>query len=180
MISPCSTEDFEAMLAIVNNAAQAYRNVIPADCWHEPYMSAEYLHAEIGRNVVFRGFRDSGRLVGIMGSQRVGDVTLIRHAYVLTAHRRGGIGTALLSCLVNEAERPVLIGTWKAASWAISFYCKHGFSLVDERSKNQLLKKYWSISERQVETSVVLADEKWFEKYPECRERGAANLCKQK
>jgi GNAT superfamily N-acetyltransferase len=124
-------------------------------------MSREYLEKEIGRGVVFYGCTQNGSLDGVMGIQDVQDVTLIRHAYVLTRFQRTGIGGRLLAFLVKQTDRPVLIGTWKAATWAIGFYQKHGFTLVDEDTKNRLLKKYWVISDRQVETSVVLADGKW-------------------
>jgi GNAT superfamily N-acetyltransferase len=161
MIEPLGIGDFESIYAVINDAAQAYAGVIPADCWHDPYMSRESLGAEIGRGVVFYGCRDNGQLLGVMGMQHVRDVTLIRHAYVRTLLRRNGIGGALLSFLVKQTDRPVLVGTWKAATWAVAFYRKHGFAKVDEETKDILLKKYWVISERQIETSVVLADKAW-------------------
>jgi GNAT superfamily N-acetyltransferase len=163
MIEPCTPNDSATILTIVNDAAQAYKNAIPADCWHDPYMSPEHLRREIEQGVAFYGFRENGRLEGVMGIQHPMDVTLIRHAYVRTASRRKGIGGALLSYLVKQTDRPVLVGTWKAATWAIAFYEKHGFRMVDEKTKDRLLKKYWVISERQIETSVVLADEKWWD-----------------
>ena len=165
MIEPCNPRDSATILAIVNDAAQAYKNAIPADCWHDPYMSAEYLRKEIERGVAFYGFRENGRCDGVMGIQHPKDVTLIRHAYVRTASRRMGIGGALLSYLVNQTSRPVLVGTWKAATWAITFYEKHGFRLVDEETKDRLLRKYWVISDRQVETSVVLGVKAWMDTY---------------
>jgi GNAT superfamily N-acetyltransferase len=161
MIAPCKPDDFEMIYSLINDAAQVYKGAIPADCWHEPYMSREYLEKEIGRGVVFYGSVENGNLGGVMGIQDVRDVTLIRHAYVVTEFQRTGIGGRLLSFLVKKARRPVLIGTWKAATWAISFYQKHGFTLVDKETINGLLKKYWIISDRQIETSVVLADKKW-------------------
>ena len=166
MIRPCTNADFDTILAIINDAAQAYRGVIPADCWHVPYMSKEYLRVEIAGGVRFSGWEEDGRLLGIMGIQDVQDVTLIRHAYVRTANRNGGIGGKLLGELRKLTARPVLIGTWAAATWAIRFYEKHGFRLVTPEEKDRLLKKYWSIPVRQIETSVVLAEEKWFGQRP--------------
>jgi N-acetylglutamate synthase-like GNAT family acetyltransferase len=160
MIRPCKPDDFETIYEIVNDAAQAYKGVIPADRWHEPYMPREELQHEIDAGVRFWGYEENGELVGVMGIQEMQDVTLIRHAYVRTTQRRKGIGGKLLSHLLTLSERPILIGTWAAATWAIRFYEKHGFRLVSEEEKNRLLKKYWSIPERQVETSVVLAERK--------------------
>lgn len=157
MIRRCTDPDLPAMLAIINDAAQAYRGVIPADRWHEPYMPAEELAAEIAAGVVFWGCENDGRLVGVMGLQPVQDVALIRHAYVATAARRGGIGGELLRHLIAQSDRPVLVGTWAAATWAIRFYERHGFTLVAPDEKARLLATYWSIPERQVDTSVVLA-----------------------
>jgi N-acetylglutamate synthase-like GNAT family acetyltransferase len=158
MIRPCGPNDFEAIYEIVNDAAQAYKGVIPADRWHEPYMPREELQHEIDDGVRFWGYEENGELVGVMGIQHVQDVTLVRHAYVRTARQGQGIGGRLLAHLRTLTDRPVLIGTWAAATWAIRFYEKHGFRLVSEEEKNRLLRKYWSISARQVETSVVLAE----------------------
>jgi len=155
--------DFEAMYVIINDAAQAYRGVIPADRWNEPYMSREYLQHELDDGVVFWGYEENSVLLGVMGIQAVQDVTLIRHAYVRTVHRGKGIGGKLLSELKQKTGGPTLVGTWKAAVWAIRFYEKYGYRLVTEHQKEQLLRKYWKIPERQVETSVVLADGTWFE-----------------
>ena len=166
MIRPCEIDDFESMYEIVNDAAVAYKGVIPADRWHEPYMDREELQHEIDASVRFWGYEEDGDLMGVMGIQDVQDVgdtkgvTLIRHAYVRTTQRRKGIGGKLLSHLLTLSDRPILIGTWAAAGWAIRFYEKHGFRLVGEQEKNRLLAKYWSIPERQVETSVVLAESK--------------------
>ncbi len=162
MIRPCRDIDFEAIYSIINDAAEAYRGVIPADCWHVPYMSREELRQEIKSGVCFWGYDEGGELVGVMGIQDVQDVTLIRHAYVRTTNRNGGIGGKLLGELRNLTTRPILIGTWTAATWAVRFYEKHGFSMVTPEEKNRLLKTYWSIPERQIETSVVLAEGKWF------------------
>jgi N-acetylglutamate synthase-like GNAT family acetyltransferase len=163
MIRPCRQSDFEAMYAIINDAAQAYRGVIPADRWKEPYMSREHLQHEIDAGVAFWGYEETGDLIGVMGIQAVQDVTLIRHAYVRTSHRGKGIGGKLLAELKQKTHGPTLVGTWKAAVWAVRFYEKHGYRLVTEQQKEQLLRKYWKIPERQVETSVVLADRRWFE-----------------
>jgi N-acetylglutamate synthase-like GNAT family acetyltransferase len=160
-IRRCTDADVPAMFAIINDAAQAYRGVIPADRWHEPYMPEEELRAEIAAGVVFWGFEQDGRLVGVMGLQDVKDVALIRHAYVATAARRGGIGGRLLRHLMGETGRPVLIGTWAAASWAVRFYEQHGFTVTTPDEKARLLRAYWSIPDRQIETSVVLVDERW-------------------
>jgi len=158
MIRRCVESDFEAICSIINDAAQAYRGVIPDDRWHEPYMPPEELRREITDGVQFWGYEETGKLIGVMGIQDVIDVTLIRHAYVRTEERRKGVGARLLSELLTKTDRPFLIGTWADASWAISFYRKHGFRLVTPEEKDRLLTKYWKIPQRQVETSVVLAD----------------------
>jgi N-acetylglutamate synthase-like GNAT family acetyltransferase len=163
MIRQCEATDFEAIYAIINDAAQAYRGVIPADCWKEPYMPEEELRHEVANGVLFWGYEEEGQLAGVMGIQHVQDVTLIRHAYVRTALRNQGIGAKLLSHLRELTARPVLIGTWADAAWAIRFYEKRGFRRVPQPEKDRLLRKYWSVPERQMDTSVVLADTKWFE-----------------
>ena len=160
-IRPCRDDERPAIGALVNAAAEAYRGVIPPDRWHEPYMPMADLESEIGRGVRFYCCQQHGRIVGVMGIQDVKDVTLIRHAYVRTASRRHGIGQALLQHLNQLTARPVLIGTWKAATWAIRFYEKNGFRLVTDEEKNRLLRIYWTIPARQVEESVVLVDSKW-------------------
>lgn len=160
-IRRCGEADVPAMFAIINDAAQAYRGVIPADRWHEPYMPEAELRAEIAAGVVFWGAERDGRLVGVMGLQDVLDVALIRHAYVATAARGEGIGGALLRHLVDQTDRPLLVGTWAAATWAIRFYERHGFALTSPAEKERLLRRYWSIPDRQIETSVVLVDERW-------------------
>ncbi len=163
MIRKCDNRDFENMYSIINDAAQAYKGVIPTDCWHEPYMSREYLRREMNSGVVFWGYEENGTLLGVMGIQDVKDVTLIRHAYVRTANRNQGIGGKLISHLMTLISRPALVGTWAAAVWAIRFYEMHGFRLVTREEKDRLLGKYWSITKRQTATSVVLADERWFD-----------------
>jgi N-acetylglutamate synthase-like GNAT family acetyltransferase len=162
MIRRCDDKDFVTVLQIINDAAQAYKGVIPADCWKEPYMSKEHIRHEMDAGVVFWGYEEKGELLGVMGIQDVQDVTLIRHAYVLTSHRHHGIGGKLIVYLKTLSTRPSLVGTWNAASWAIRFYEKFGFRLVTGEENERLLRKYWSIPERQTETSVVLADPKWF------------------
>jgi N-acetylglutamate synthase-like GNAT family acetyltransferase len=153
--------DFAAILTIVNDAANAYRGVIPADRWHEPYMPAEHLEAEISDGVLFWIAEKEGRVSGVMGIQDKGDVALVRHAYVASTVQRGGVGTALLRHVESLVDKPILIGTWAAATWAIEFYQRNGFRLVSPAEKDRLLRRYWSIPARQVETSVVLANKRW-------------------
>jgi len=157
LIRPCREEDHEAILAIVNAAAEAYRGVIPADCWHEPYMGVAELAQEIAAGVRFSGYEVEGELVGVMGIQSVRDVDLIRHAYVRPAWQGRGVGRVLMDHLRAGNRRPVLVGTWAAATWAIRFYQHNGFRLVPEHDKDRLLQAYWNIPARQVEVSVVLA-----------------------
>jgi GNAT superfamily N-acetyltransferase len=154
-------EDFEAIFDVINDAAMAYKGVIPPDRWHEPYMTREALRADLEGGVRFSCYVDDGEIVGVMGIQDKGDVELIRHAYVRTAQRNRGIGSLLLQELTRAGKKPVLIGTWKAADWAIRFYEKHAFRLAGEQEKNRLLRQYWAIPDRQIETSVVLADAKY-------------------
>jgi N-acetylglutamate synthase-like GNAT family acetyltransferase len=161
MIRRCKDGDTEVIWAIINDGAQAYKGVIPADQWTEPYMSREEMQREIDDGVVFWGFEDGTELVGVMGIQKVLDVTLIRHAYVGSDCPKRGIGAQLLAHLRGLTEDTILIGTWADAVWAIRFYEKHGFRMVGVADKDRLLNKYWKISERQKETSVVLADSKW-------------------
>ncbi len=156
-IRPCRDDERPLILAIVNAAAEAYRGVIPADRWHVPYMSAAELDAEIASGVAFWGYDDGGQVIGVMGIQPVADVDLIRHAYVVPDRQGEGVGAALLRQLTETAARPVLVGTWAAAEWAIRFYERHGFELVSQEEKARLLRTYWNIPERQVATSVVLA-----------------------
>jgi GNAT superfamily N-acetyltransferase len=158
----CADEDVASIHRVINDGAAAYRGVIPADCWHEPYMTEDELRREIAHGVSFAGSFDDDDLVGVMGVQDVGDVTLVRHAYVRTARQGGGIGGALLRHLLAGSERPVLVGTWAAASWAIGFYERYGFRLVADPTRAELLRTYWTIPDRQIETSVVLADARWW------------------
>jgi GNAT superfamily N-acetyltransferase len=158
VIRSCDAADVPAMYAIINDAAQAYKGAIPADCWHEPYMPMDELVREIREGVLFWGYESGGALAGVMGIQDRGEVSLIRHAYVRTAERRTGIGAKLLRHLEGTTRKPILIGTWKAAAWAIRFYEKNGYQLLPRRETERLLRKYWNISERQIKTSVVLAN----------------------
>jgi GNAT superfamily N-acetyltransferase len=157
-VRPCRDDERGAILAIVNAAAEAYRGVIPDDRWHEPYMDVDDLDAEIAGGVVFWGHEAEGALTGVMGIQPAGDFDLIRHAYVLPGSQGQGVGRALLLHLQRRSARPMLVGTWAAAEWAVRFYRRNGFELVSPERKTALLEKYWTIPERQVETSVVLAN----------------------
>ena len=156
-IRRCRDDERETILELVNDAAEAYRGVIPDDCWHEPYMPAEELDREIAAGVEFWGYESDGALVGVMGVQPVRDVDLIRHAYVSPGSQRRGVGRALLEHLATSTSRRILVGTWAAADWAIAFYRRHGFELVSPERKDALLRAYWAIPDRQIETSVVLA-----------------------
>jgi GNAT superfamily N-acetyltransferase len=156
-IRPCRDDESEAMLAIINSAAEAYRDAIPADCWHEPYMPTAQLRSDIAAGITFVGYEVDGAVAGVMGIQPVRNVDLIRHAYVLPTYQGRGVGSALLAYLRAQTFRPILIGTWTAATWAIRFYERHGFHLVPETTKALLLRTYWRVPERQIETSVVLA-----------------------
>ena len=164
MIRPCDDRDFDEIWATINDAATAYKGVIPEDHWHVPYMSKDELRHEINHGVVFWGYEDAGTLAGIMGIQEVRDVTLIRHAYVRTSVQARGIGGQLLSHLRKLAKSPLLIGTWADAAWAVRFYEKHGFHLLSKQQKDSVLPKYWAIPKRQIETSVVLASPEWLER----------------
>jgi N-acetylglutamate synthase-like GNAT family acetyltransferase len=153
--------DFDTIFTIVNDAARAYRGVIPADRWHEPYMPAEELAGEIAAGVVFWIAEQDSCVLGVMGIQDKGDVVLVRHAYVVPNTQRSGVGTSLLRHLETLVDKPILIGTWADASWAIEFYRRNGFTAVTSDEKDRLLRKYWTIPARQIETSVVLADARW-------------------
>jgi len=158
VIRPSEEADLAEMFDVINDAAQAYRGVIPPDRWHDPYMPRDELAAEIADGIVFWVAEEEGRLLGVMGIQDKGAVVLVRHAYVATAAQRGGVGTKLLRHVTGRADKPILIGTWADASWAIEFYRRNGFTVVPEKERTGLLRTYWSIPERQIEASVVLAD----------------------
>lgn len=157
MIRPCIGADLDEIEDIINEAAQSYRGVIPADCWHEPYMPHLDLRAEITAGVNFWGWQEKERLAGVMGLQEVRDVCLIRHAYVLPTRQGQGIGSALLRNLANQTTGLLLVGTWAAAEWAIRFYERHGFQAVSAKETDHLLKTYWNVPPRQRESSIVLA-----------------------
>jgi GNAT superfamily N-acetyltransferase len=161
MIRTCSPQDFGAMLGIINEAAAAYRAFIPPAEWNEPYMPAQELSSEIAAGVHFIGYDEQDALLGIMGLQDVGNVALIRHAYVRPSCQHRGIGSALHWELHARTEKPLLVGTWARASWAIRFYQRHGYRLVPEGERESLLRRYWSIPDRQIAASVVLADDRW-------------------
>jgi GNAT superfamily N-acetyltransferase len=158
----CEATEIEEICAVINDAATAYRGIIPADCWKEPYMPLAELRHEIGEWVQFWGFWEGMQLSAVMGLQQVRGVALIRHAYTRAASQRKGIGSALLRHLQRETSHPLLVGTWKAAVWAVAFYQRHGFELVTPAEKDALLQRYWSVPERQRAESVVLADARWF------------------
>lgn len=154
MIRRVLPSEFDAVLGVINDAAQAYNGVIPQDMWREPYMTSAELAEEVERGVEFYGCYENGALLAVMGIQPVKDVTLIRHAYVLTSHQRKGLGAELLRYLLSLAKtRQILVGTWAAAWWAVRFYEKNGFRLIPKESH---LRQYWTIPDRQAETSVVL------------------------
>jgi N-acetylglutamate synthase-like GNAT family acetyltransferase len=161
MITKCEEKDFNQIYTIINDAAKAYQGIIPADRWHDPYMQEEELQRQIDEGVEFWSYTEDGEMIGVMGIQFKGDVTLIRHAYVSTKKRNNGIGSKLLAHLRAISKTPVLIGTWADASWAIRLYQKHGFHLLEKEEKDNLLTRYWAIPARQIETSVVLASSDW-------------------
>ena len=163
MISPCTNSDTQQICEVINEASKAYNGVIPSDCWHEPYMLLDELQTELAAGVSFVGYTAHGELLGVMGSQDVHGVTLIRHAYVRTAHQGQGVGHKLLTQLLLQASQSVLVGTWSAAIWAISFYEHHGFRLTSRKETRRLLHRYWSVPERQIQESTVLVGPEWAE-----------------
>ena len=164
LIRQSDAADFPQILAVINEAAQAYRGIIPTDRWHEPYLPADELTREIGNGVAFWVAEDDGGVVGVMAAQDRDDVTLVRHAYVSPAQQRKGVGARLLRHIETLSTKPILIGTWADASWAIAFYRRNGFALIPSNETGRLLRKYWSIPERQIETSVVLANRRWIDR----------------
>jgi N-acetylglutamate synthase-like GNAT family acetyltransferase len=164
MIRASIAGDQPAILAVINDAAQAYKGVIPADRWHEPYMPPAELAQEIADGVRFWVAEDNGRVIGVMGIQDKGEVALVRHAYVTTVLQRKGVGAGLLKHVQGLTSKPTLIGTWRDATWAIDFYRRNGFTLLSDSDKDKLLRRFWSIPARQAETSVVLADQRWMER----------------
>lgn len=163
MIRQCTDSEFDVILAIINDAARAYHGVIPDDRWHEPYMPKCELRRDIEHGVAFWGHEQEDELVGVMGLQGVQDVTLIRHSYVRPTSQQLGIGGRLLEHIRAQSSDPMLVGTWADADWAVQFYEHRGFQIVSSEEKDRLLRRYWSVPDRQIETSVVLADERWFE-----------------
>jgi len=161
MIRECRTEDFDAMLRIINQGAQAYRAFIPPSEWHDPYMAADELRGELAAGVRFLGYAEEGALIGVMGLQDVLDVALIRHAYVLPGRQRRGVGSALHQELASQTERPLLVGTWAASSWPVRFYQRLGYRVVSAAEGEALLRRYWSVPDSQIAASVVLADARW-------------------
>lgn len=157
-VRPCHQDECATISEIINAAAEAYRGVIPADRWHDPYMSLRELDSEISAGIVFWAYENAGEVIGVMGIQPVRDADLIRHAYVRPGGQRRGIGAALIGHIRSLSSRQMLVGTWAAATWAIAFYERHGFVLVSPEQKSALLRTYWTIPERQIETSVVMAD----------------------
>lgn len=158
---PAADGDVGAIVGVINDAAAAYRGVISPDCWHEPYMTEADVRREIADGVRFWIVEEDGAAVAAMGLQHVRDVTLIRHAYVRRSHQRRGVGSALLTQLRSQTQRPLLVGTWRAATWAVSFYRRHGFRLLDADATRRLLERYWTVPERQMQESVVLAEGRW-------------------
>ena len=157
-IRPCRKDERSVISEIINTAAEAYRGAIPPDRWHDPYMSLPELDSEISAGVTFWAYESAGEVIGVMGMQPVRDVELIRHAYVRPGKQRRGVGAALIGHIRSLSSRPLLVGTWAAATWAVAFYQRHGFVLVSGEQRTALLKTYWTIPERQIETSVVLAN----------------------
>ena len=164
MIRESREDDLPAVLAVINDAAQAYKGVIPADRWHEPYMPPAELAQEIAAGVRFWITEQNGRVIGVMGIQDKGEVALVRHAYVATVLQRKGVGAGLLKHVQGLTSKPMLIGTWRDAAWAIDFYRRNGFTLLSDSDKDELLRRFWSIPPRQAETSVVLADQRWMQR----------------
>jgi len=157
MISEYKKIDTSKILYIINDASLKYKDIIPKDCWHEPYMSERELTNEFNNGVRMYGYLDKKELIGVIGIQKVKEVILIRHAYTLTSHQGKGVGSTLLEYLLNKNKNfRLLVGTWKNAKWAIRFYKKFGFILHSEDETNLLLKKYWEIPSKQIKNSVVL------------------------
>ncbi len=161
MIRPCIATDFAVIANTINDGAKAYAGVVPADRLNDPYMDYAHLQHELDAGVRFYGYEADKQLCAVMGIQDVQDVTLIRHAYVRTVDQGRGMGSALLRHVRKLTERPMLVGAWADAGWAIRFYTRHGFEMVSLKEKGRLLRTYWTVPERQIETSVVLGDDRW-------------------
>lgn len=162
MIRKCRADEYPKILSIINEVAQAFKGVIPADCWQEPFMSPEYFKKEIAYSVVFYGYEENGELIGIIGLQQFDYIALINHAYVLKAHQRKGIGGQLLEFVKTVNIKPLLVGTWRDAPWCLDFYQKHGFKLVNDVEKKRLLARYWIISSAHRNSMTILGDNTWF------------------
>ncbi len=157
MITEYSKKDISNILYVINDAAIKYKSVIPGYCWHEPYMSEQELIIEFNNRVHMFGYRSNDKLIGVMGIQKLKEVTLIRHAYTLTYYQGTGVGKLLLKYILQKNKSTsLLVGTWRNAIWAIRFYEKSGFILQTKKRTVQLLKKYWKIPETQIDNSVVL------------------------
>ena len=157
MISEYKKTDTSKILNIINDASLRYKGVIPDDCWHQPYMSELELIGDFSDGVRMYGYHHNNTLIGVIGIQKVKDVTLIRHAYTLTSYQGKGMGSALLEYLLKKNQNSrLLLGTWKKAKWAIRFYEKFGFILHTEEQSTLLLKKYWKIPSKQIKNSIVL------------------------
>jgi len=180
MITKCDEKDFATIYEVINDGASAYKGIIPIDRWHEPYMSKEDLQMQIKEGVEFWCFRERERILGVMGIQYKGEVTLIRHAYVRSTERKKGIGGKLLEHLRTFTSTPILIGTWSDATWAIEFYIKHGFRVLTPIETKELLHTYWRIPERQVETSVVLASEDFPARWSQTQGAGTSSVSQRK
>jgi GNAT superfamily N-acetyltransferase len=148
-----SADDRDEVLAVINAAAERYRGVIPAESDTDPYMSAAELESALAAMQFYGAVRD--RLVGVIGTQERADVSLVRHLYVRPPAQGEGIGTALLERALERADaETVLVGTWKAAEWAVEFYRANGFELLG--TDRDLLATYWDVPEHQRDHSVVL------------------------
>ena len=157
MIREYKKSDSSKILYVINDAAIRYKGIIPDNCWHEPYMSEQKLVNEFNAGVCMYGYHHNNKLIGVIGIQEVKDVILIRHAYTLTSYQRKGIGSALLEYLLKKNPNSrLLVGTWRNAAWAIRFYQQFGFILHTKEQTTLLLKKYWKITSKQIENSVVL------------------------
>ena len=157
MISEYTTNDYSKILNVINDAASKYKGIIPDDCWHEPYMPKHELEDEFKNGVRMFGYQYNNELIGVIGFQEIKEVVLIRHAYTLTKHQGKGKGSELLEFLLEKNKNSrLLVGTWKSAIWAIKFYEKFGFTVHTDKESSMLLKKYWSITSKQIENSVVL------------------------
>ena len=157
MIGKLTKKAIPNILNVINDAALRYNGVIPDNCWHEPYMSEQELVSEFNDGVHMFGYNQNNRLVGVMGIQKLKDITLIRHAYTLTHYQGTGVGKSLLNYLLKINQNIcLLVGTWRNATWAIQFYKKFGFKIHTKKQTIQLLKKYWKIPSNQIENSVVL------------------------